>query len=350
MSDTLGGNTPGVSLWTARGEAIGGQFGSRHIVQDATPISYSISGNSSLGDRQAPAEYISITNGGDDAVCVSYVQVVEPTTQNTHMFLGEIGYGCHVDWYPSILTIANVMPKCIWLDRNRSNGLRYQGMGIHLPSFSNSDDSSKQGLAQQYKANVDSMCKSGPRFKMYETINGEDPILYFDPPFTEDDFNADGSDKDLKKIINNPGKMTAINWDLAGKACESHAGCPHLKDEIKHNPNNFKRQVKAPWDPDHLVVSHFEAHSAEEVCNSENSRGPDFLSMKEMKYCHMDTKTLWDVCSSASATCCFDVETQLMRACGYRVQGVSRTSIPSKRYNRVSHWGAEKGAPGGSDV
>jgi hypothetical protein len=345
-SDSLGGNVPGVSLWTARGEAIGGAPGSGKILPDATPVDISVSGNKTLGNGEAPVEYISVTNGGDDAICVAYVSVSEPGAQGTkRLFFGETGYSCQADWYPSILTVGQTAkPKCIWIDRNGSNGLRFQGMGIHMPSFSNSGDATQQGLATEYQKNIDTMCKSGPRFRMYPSINTEDPILFFDPPFTEDDFNPDGSDKDPAKIINNPGKLTNINMDLANKACES-TGCPHIIHQIDQNPSTNKRQVEKrqpqpAWDSNQLVVSSFPEHSAEEVCKSEFSRGPDFLSKHEMKYCDMDTKMLWDVCSSASATCCYDVDVHSMRPCGYRIGTAQRTDVPNKKYTKIRQWGS----------
>ena len=337
---SYGGNTPGVSLWTGTGEAIGGALGSKKIQGAGSSYTVSVNGNSSLGNGQAPAEYISVTNGGDDAICVAYVSVTEPTGTK-RLFMGETGFTCNIDWFHSTALIGTQRPKCIWIDRDHSNGLRFQGMGIHLPSFSNSNDpTAGQGLAAEYQNDTDTMCKSPPRFKMYESINTEDPILFFFPPFTEDSFNDDGSDKDISKIINNPGRKTDINGDLANQACEN-SGCPHIIGQIDQNPNTNKRQAKAPWASDQLIVSHYDEHSAMELCNSEYSRGPDFVSKTEMKYCDMDTKTAWDVCSSSSATCCFDLDTQRMRPCNYGAHIKARTIVPNKTYNKVNHWGAE---------
>lgn len=341
-SDSLGGNVPGVSLWTARGEAIGGALGRKRVLDDASVYEASVSGNSSLGEGKAPAEYISVTAGGDDAICVAYVAVTEPT-ETKRVFMGDVGASCNFDFYYSILVVGGTRPRCVWIDKNHSNGLRFQGMGIHLPSFSNGDSTDQQGLAAQYGANLDTMCKSGPRLRMYEELNAEDPILFFSPPFTSDDFNEDGSDKDISKIIKNPGKFTDINLDLANKACASSEGCPHIIDQIDQNPNtkHKKRQTRNPWAPGQLVVSNHAEHSAIELCNSAYSRGPDFVSLQEMKYCDMDTKLTWDVCSSHADTCCLDIETQNMRPCGYGDQTSSRIAIsmPNKGYNKVRRWG-----------
>lgn len=329
VSDSLGGNTPGVSLWTVRGEAIGGVFGTSKIVPDGNFISIPVAANATLGN--VPAEYVAITNGGDDAICVAYVSVTSPAG-DTSVFFGDTGYLCGADWYPSQLLVGtqNAMPKCIWIDRNGSNGLRFQGFGVHIPDFTNFP-----ARALQYNRSIDTMCKSGPRFRMYETIETQDSILYFNPPLQ---YNPDGTDVDVSKVINNPGVMADLNMDLNNAICSSEAfkgGCPN---NAKSRTRKIKRDTS--WADGQLVISAYQQHSAREVCESSTSVGPDFVSLSENTYCDMTTRTVWDVCNGNSTLCCFDTQATQMRSCGMRTSGsATRTGISSKTYSITHKWG-----------
>jgi hypothetical protein len=61
-----------------------------------------------------------------------------------------------------------------------------------------------------------------------------------------------------------------------------------------------------------VVVSKIESHSAKEVCESESSAGPDFVSTVEGVFCDTAAKEWWYLCSSKISTGCFDLETQRM--------------------------------------
>ncbi|KAI1131669.1 hypothetical protein F5Y10DRAFT_262046 [Nemania abortiva] len=58
---------------------------------------------------------------------------------------------------------------------------------------------------------------------------------------------------------------------------------------------------------DRLIVSHIPGHSAIEVCESETSWGPDFVSMAEGLYCNMETHELLPLCGNGLTKGCFEI-------------------------------------------
>lgn len=63
------------------------------------------------------------------------------------------------------------------------------------------------------------------------------------------------------------------------------------RQQDDHNSDIFagikkRQEVHA----DRLVVSEMQGHSAIEVCNSQSSLGPDFVSLTEMMFCDMSEK------------------------------------------------------------
>jgi hypothetical protein len=112
LSDSLGGNMPGVNLWDIEGQSIGGAFGTSEIVPQGNTVSISVVANKTVGN--VPAAYIAVTNGGDDAICIAAVGVTFPTGQQA-AFLTNLGVACGADWYPSlpVLPDSNVNASCI---------------------------------------------------------------------------------------------------------------------------------------------------------------------------------------------------------------------------------------------
>ena len=66
-----------------------------------------------------------------------------------------------------------------------------------------------------------------------------------------------------------------------------------------------------------LVVSNSASHvgTAKELCDSESSYGPSFVSTVDGQYCDMSSKTLWPVCTSSDSNdaACFDLADKKLR-------------------------------------
>ena len=210
-----------------------------------------------------------------------------------------------------------------------SNSLHFQGFGVHLTDFVNSD-----ALSRQYDTNTASMSQSGPRFRMYEQLNTEDSILVFKSPL---EYNEDGSDADVSKVIDNPEAMGDLNMALQNAVCSREAfggGCPQ---KIRRKAKRDGQFLQG-----HPVVSAYVQHSAQEVCESGTSIGPDFVSVNEGLYCDMAEKQLWDVCSQNITQSCFDTSQSQMRGSNLRIRGTSWNSTrtaPSNFYHTMHRWG-----------
>lgn len=83
-----------------------------------------------------------------------------------------------------------------------------------------------------------------------------------------------------------------------------------------------------------LVVSKDVQQSAKELCESDTSHGPDFVSVPERLFCDMGTKTLWLFCEGdEDQKPCFDPETKQLRGVG-----IVGRDIRGLEYARVTEW------------
>jgi hypothetical protein len=91
---------------------------------------------------------------------------------------------------------------------------------------------------------------------------------------------------------------------------------------------------------DRLAISHISEHSATEVCEHENSWGPDFVSVIEGLYCDMCERILWDLCKGPESMYCFDLVARELRlpdgeGLGNGIEGLGGLQ---KRYKHVDEW------------
>jgi hypothetical protein len=149
------GDLPGVSLWDEQGEAIGSSTGGGQLKQgnfkDVKIVAHPNVGN-------VPAAYVSISASGDDAVCIAFVTITQANGDSS-TFTGDVPAQCGATWFETSINLGTdgAHPKCVWIDKNGSDGLQDQGFGFHVRDFFGTD---AQGKA--YANNSDLMCKSGP--------------------------------------------------------------------------------------------------------------------------------------------------------------------------------------------
>lgn len=79
----------------------------------------------------------------------------------------------------------------------------------------------------------------------------------------------------------------------------------------------------------HLIASPHDRHSAKELCESESSHGPDFISSSEGIFCDMDTKTHWPLCDRTTEKECYHWDTHSL------VLGDERQP---RNYSHVETW------------
>ena len=333
-SATTGGNVPGVALFDTVGRKIGESKGSKDKIGDGSFKDIKVVADGDVGGRQA--EYVSISKGGNDALCVAYVTMTWPDNSK-YIFSGDVGYSCGGFWYNSQTTFGEAnpgyKPKCFWIDGDASNGIKTQGFGLHITDF----EATKERSAA-FAKNQDLMCKSPPRFKLYNDITSGDSLPYFDPPLEfhagtlldmdEKKVLVDGSNRDDK---HKPSRRRIRNSQMQGRNATS------LLDTIAGAMEKFAG---------HLITSNDTMTSAVELCESKTSLGPDHVSFQEQKFCDMQVKQVWPLCQgNSNGVTCFDTKTNSMRKgqnpLGRRLHGrdaPADSQVPDKSYHTVKHW------------
>ncbi|KAI8662882.1 hypothetical protein NCS56_01093000 [Fusarium sp. Ph1] len=104
-------------------------------------------------------------------------------------------------------------------------------------------------------------------------------------------------------------------------------------------PNNRKRGIRPQrrnTSGTRVVITKEAGYNTTELCTSETSWGPDFVSLDEGLYCDMGSRELWPVCrEDKDVIPCFDVETIKIEY-GDKVE---RDSIPQqKEFTEIIQW------------
>ncbi|KAL8781517.1 MAG: hypothetical protein Q9213_005966 [Squamulea squamosa] len=325
------GNQPGIRLYDIMGRTIGsvgGKGSNKNKIKDGDFVDIKVPFDDGVGKK--PAEYIQVANGGKDALCIAYIAITQPDGTSKAWY-GDMAKACGADWYHSLLKTGDddYQPSCIWIDRDNSNGLRFQGLGLHFNDFAATDE-----RAKQLNENRDLMCEAAPRFRMYEEIQDEDYIPFFNPPLDLEPGTLTDGD---------PGAvLDKSRWTMPQEG-------PHVtKALIDGGPSGGmkRRQLKEPVvfgqaNASVVIVSTSPNHSARDLCESETSRGYDFVSSTEHLFCDMSAKKTWPVCDDTTTSACFNLTSSTM-APGKGLRGRdSRSGLvpPAKHYAKTVHWG-----------
>ena len=324
--DSTSGNKPGVALYDIMGRKVASVKGNKDKIEDGAFIDIKVPFEDGVGAQ--PSEYIAVNDGGDDALCIAYITLTNPDGTKKAWY-GDVGKSCGADWYHSVLKTGDddYQPSCIWIDRNRSNGLRYQGLGLHIFDFAATDE-----RAKQFDENRDLMCKAAPRFRMYENMNSEDYIPYFDPPLEMVEKLL--TDKDPKVV------MDKATWKMPKEGDNIKKATIDADPKLRIRRDTHSPQVLGNVNATVVIISMSPQHSARELCQSPTSWGHDFVSVTENVFCDMELKTLWPVCDTKAKSACFDTTTSTMRA-GKGLRGRDSRSgqvPPEKSYGKTIHW------------
>ena len=342
-SASTSGDKPSVHLYDVMGRSIGSMGGTKHSkILDGDFMDISVPFDDDVGKK--PTEYLSIANGGKDALCIAYIAITQPDGTKKAWY-GDIAKSCGADWYHSQLKTGDddYQPACISIDRDRSNGLRFQGLGMHIIDFA-----ATQERAEQYNENDDLMCKAAPRLRMYTDMSDEDPIPFFSPPL---EYNSTGEVDVDPRIV-----MDKSHWSLPNEG-------PNIKKSVvdaDQAPIPSRRLLRRQQRPqkgvqqpssfdDKLILSDSKHHSAKMLCESLTSVGPDFVSLDEHLFCDMHIKKIWPLCGAGNTTGCFDQKSYKVVAGpsavnGTMIHGVAKemmvnagVTVP-KSYTNTIHW------------
>jgi hypothetical protein len=332
----MGGNFPVVTLWDSSGRKVGQQTKGDNIDSGGWK---QVDVSHENGMDGVPGEYVAISAGGNDAVCINFITVQWPDGRYWG-WLGDVGQMCGGIWYHSDTTVANFQSNsqnpqannnatssCTWVDGDASNGLKFQGFGMHIIDFSSDKSSQYNKRAEQYKNDTQTMCSSAPRFKMYEQISKDTKLPIFWPKLN---YNEDQTDADLNVVKNNPGKYP----DQISKRGREAAAVGYERRGDAPTPPNHQGPPDSSRFSNVIVKSDRERHSAKELCDSKTSMGPDFVSLREKLFCDMKERKTYPLCDEQKKTLCFDLKTDKLVGSGKRDD-----NTPVKTYGKTLKWG-----------
>jgi hypothetical protein len=148
-------------------------------------------------------EYISVVMKETDAICISYIFVSGNGAQ--WVWYGDLGWTCGADWYHNYFMVGGgtYAPRCVWIDQDHPNGLRFQGLSLHMPDFQSTDD-----RITEYNNNPDTLCKSSPRMKFWPSIVPDTVIPFFNPVL---EYTDGGADLDPSAVIDQSKRSSVIS-------------------------------------------------------------------------------------------------------------------------------------------
>ncbi|EGD93027.1 hypothetical protein TESG_00584 [Trichophyton tonsurans CBS 112818] len=282
-----GGDLPDVRIWNEIGTFVG-------ITVDPGKVK-----NGNVGEihveHQSQGVY-SLFSANDDAICVAWVTTTftDDRGGNKYAVSGDIGQACGAPWYPSNLhsdikvkdTGEFHQPTCFWIDKN-----------------------------------------------------GDQPMTGFQvywPAFAERKYSVD--DTDAAKLCN------GIDFGLRNeKDPRTITYRTKTKRSMPIRSRGFGPS-RPEWAKSELVISDSEFHSAEKLCISDTSMGPDFVHTGEGLFCDMDAKTLYPLCTGIEekGADCFDLNAQRVNF-GSKTDNIKTASSVSpagepNRYPRVRIW------------
>ncbi|KAI5247358.1 hypothetical protein E4T42_06012 [Aureobasidium subglaciale] len=232
------------------------------------------------GNAGVQADYVSISNG-NDATCIAWVSVSQFDSSPGGAWTGDIGYNCGDIWYYGNQLAgrnpdgSEYRPYCAWFDGDHTNGFQYASLKFTVRAYG---EKASDTISQN------KVCSA--------SIFGADtgPI--------------NGQPESISK-----------------------------KRSVKRAPS-----TRRSWMENRLIISSHAGHTAEHLCDSATSWGPDFVGA-DGQFCDMATKTLSPLCSKKDVDGCMDVSQD---GTVVAKRSIARRSVPiTKAYAVVSVWGDE---------
>ncbi|TQN68365.1 hypothetical protein CSHISOI_07083 [Colletotrichum shisoi] len=293
-----GGDFPSVIVWDDNGNLIGTRNkieGDR--VKAGTEATYRVWNNKN-GIKIADPHYVMLSHD-NDATRISMIQV--SNGQLTATFYGDTGALCGQAWYYSQRTLngLHLKTKCVWLDADQSSG----NFNARALSFHTRDMIPSHDKLLLYNSSPRWLCESTPRFSYWKNLMPLGQIVFFDPSLK---YNMDSLEKGREGVNENP--EDAIDKVQYDKMVFKKQGEPKKKHYRRNTPTpqRLSKRQGSNMNPEHLVLTELPGQTAREVCEDTRSVGYDIVSFVDMKYCDLSERRLYDLCSDATATNCFD--------------------------------------------
>ncbi|KAK2737485.1 hypothetical protein CKAH01_07556 [Colletotrichum kahawae] len=337
------GSEPFISLWDDGGRRIG-----QHWVEDnrnKLPVSNDPNENiykiphTQNRDPMATAQYVMISQLYSETICISAVQVSNGKLSAT--WYGDLAMYCGAKWFLSQRKVGDKYPKCVYMSAG--------GIADDYPrsiSFHVNDMLGTPSKIQMYRKDQQKyLCRSTPRFGWWRRLEPDGSVPFFKPPLQYDvdkETGLEGCDKSSELAVDR------VEWDKSvyhRPKIKSIKGIKELRRSLQmpalsHTENVLSKRRGSNRDPSHLIVTEAEGHEASLVCNSTTSEGWDVVSLREGKYCDMEVKRLYDLCTLTTVGNCFDMERKvLVGHSGVDTrQAVSAGEALEKAYRTTEYW------------
>ncbi|KAI1103608.1 hypothetical protein F4804DRAFT_342403 [Jackrogersella minutella] len=304
--DNGGGDLPDIRLFNEAGTFLG-------LAQDPGKVE-----NGGFADvvikhegKSTQQPTYALFSANNDAICIAYVTITLPSADK-YSWVGDWGKQCGASWYYSNVYIGStgVTPDCMWIDAN--NDQPQSGFQVHWPEFFNPPGSSIPADPAGKAEKVDFFCSQQPAFKYYNFAENQDP----------------------RDVAVWPPKAGRSEEGLETREPLIGYGKPKQVESAKFRRETTEKRQAADPQAGRLVVSDNEKHSAEELCQSKTSKGPDFVNTATGTFCRMSDKKQFSVCDASIKDNCFSMDTKEVIT-----GGVSARESP---YTQVLDWTATK--------
>ncbi|KAH9895477.1 hypothetical protein F4778DRAFT_747010 [Xylariomycetidae sp. FL2044] len=298
--DNAGGNKPEVWIWEDNGDFIKKDKPGDKCKDGVIVCGVEI-------DNVSVAPEYALIIGQNDAICLSYAIVDWPNQEARFgSLLGAWAKTCSQKykgrggaWYWSDMSVKNkatdewMKTECAWIDADGDQPTT--GISIHWRDFDGKQTPNGDGK------DLDYFCKNDRVIK-YHTEKKPNSAVF--SRAERDMFSRDPDDEHT---------IAAREQDKI----EAHA---------RRTTEKFSRS---------LVKSRAAEHSAQQLCQSSTSAGPDFGSEVEGMFCYMKTKTVYPYCTPGHTEACFD--NQAHKLVGVPGAG-KREPLPELEFDKVTEW------------
>ncbi|KAM0424810.1 hypothetical protein ACHAPT_009866 [Fusarium lateritium] len=284
--NNAGGDLPDVRVWNGNGEFVGmnadqgkvddGNLGEVHV------------------DHENQGVY-TLFSANDDAICIAWVTTSwsEDRGGQHYAVNGDMGYECGATWYYSGMYYNSnedpfkmdpkKQPKCFWIDKD-----------------------------------------------------GDHPTTGFQvrwPAFSKGEIDLDGPDekRDPKKWCDNISFGLRTESDPRGiKYWTNNKKRSPVPERKRHRHYRRNKAMESQ-----LIVSDVEGFSAQFLCESSTSVGPDLVNLKEGLFCDMGDKQLYPLCSAQLRDDCFDFDSKTLRPKALRLASNETVSNANFHISKV---------------
>lgn len=326
--ESADGDAPFVLAYDDMYHLVGTNLDGHHIpnggFSDLTIDQSAING----GEPGAQPTYLQL-QARNKAVCVA---TIGQTWANgdTRGWIGDWGQICGWPWYYSNIHVGDHVPSCTWLDGdNTPPGNKAAGLQIYMQNFTDKNVHKKD-------VNKDVYCRWPLQ---YYVDNNNDALVGQTPTLSNlnngrHHFWTNGVD----------ALWQALHCALKQPGCIHFSNTPHNKRSLEEtldaaDPALVAEMLAAFDKPDtanttttstkrsrlsttttttaklntrntanRVITSTNGQHSASDLCASDSSSGPDFVSYAENLYCDMDLKKTFPLCAEETQMGCYDVE------------------------------------------